>query len=378
MKIDNYTEHLSKSECGAMKGLAILSIMLHNLCHLMPTIARGTNEFFYEQRFADNLRSYLHHVDGNWFMVLGSFLGQFGVQVFLFLSAYGLVMKYEKGAAPVGSKWGFISHHYLKLFRLMIIGLIVAILLGWGINSLSIAHFRVHFMSHPQYWIPQLFMITNLLPYPDVNIYPGPFWYLGVTFEAYVVYRLFLYVPQDAPSWRGWLPVLIFMIVTWIPQLIWGPEGDIITYMRYNVLIAGVPFSMGLLMARYFKIPRLGRPMLALLLVGAVVAFMAMQFNYHLWLWSSIFFIIIVATVVRLCSAPLMKPLVWVGALSSAIFIVHPIVRIFFFTWDWWPASQNHFYFVLLVYALLSIAVAMAYSKLVAKLPSPKQVTQYR
>ena len=183
---------------------------------------------------------------------------------------------------------------------------------------------------------------------------------------------------RGAPSWRGWLPVLIFMIVTWIPQLIWGPEGDIITYMRYNVLIAGVPFSMGLLMARYFKIPRMGRPMLALLLVGAVVAFMAMQFNYHLWLWSSIFFIITVATVVRLCSAPLLKPLVWVGALSSALFIVHPIVRIFFFTWDWWPASQNHFYFVLLVYALLSIAVAMAYSKLVAKLPSPKQVTQYR
>lgn len=57
---------------------------------------------------------------------------------------------------------------------------------------------------------------------------------------------------------------------------------------------------------------------------------------------------------------------------------MHPIVRIFFFTWDWLPASTHYLYLVLAVYAAVSILAAVGYRKLIAYLPSPKKVTQYR
>lgn len=386
MRAVNKANILSRSECQAMKGLAILSIVMHNLCHVMP-LARGSNEFFYRQRYTDNLWNYLQDMDSNWFMVLGSFFGQFGVQVFLFLSAYGLVLKYEQGQSKGPGRWEFISHHYLKLFRLMIIGLVIAVFIGEMLKqhqggptliALGLGGFKMHFMSRPEYWFPQVFMITNILPFPDINVYPGPFWFLGLMVEVYVIYRLFLYAPAQSAAWRRWIPPVVFVLITWIPQLVWGPVGDIITYLRYNFLIAGVPFSAGLLTARFIKIPRLGKPSLFLLFIVAVAAFVATQYNYYLWLWCSLFFIAATAIIVRLCGEKLMKPLVWMGTISSALFIVHPIVRIFFFTWDWWPATSDHLYTVLLAYTALSILAALGYRKLLNLLPSPKQVTQYR
>ena len=41
MSNDNNSGMLSRIECQAMKGLAMLSIMLHNLCHLNMSRARG-------------------------------------------------------------------------------------------------------------------------------------------------------------------------------------------------------------------------------------------------------------------------------------------------------------------------------------------------
>lgn len=387
MSNDNNSGMLSRIECQAMKGLAMLSIMLHNLCHLMPT-GRGTNEFFYDSRCADNLWDYLQHLDGNWFLVFGSFFGQFGVQVFLFLSAYGLVKKYEQGPGLGVGRREFVSEHYWKLFRLMIIGLVVAIFLGelmkrdggWFLNNcLGMEGFKMHFMSRPEYWFPQVFMVTNLLPYPDVNIWPGPYWFLGIMVQLYIVYRLFLHTSAAAPRWRGWLPVAVFLVVTLLPQYLVPHTGDAIIYMRYNFLIAGVPFAAGLLAGRYVRGPVVtGKAALAAIFAVSTAAFVAMQFDFTLWLWCPLPFVAAVASAVRLCGERLMRPMVWVGAVSSCLFIVHPIVRIFFFTWDWLPASTHYLYLVLAVYAAVSILAAVGYRKLIAYLPSPKKVTQYR
>ncbi len=387
MTNDDKNSLLTRTECQAMKGLAILSIMLHNLCHLMP-VARGTNEFAFSEHAASNLWDYLQHIDGNWFLVLGAFFGQFGVQVFLFLSAYGLVRKYEQGRGVGVGHREFISEHYWKLFRLMIIGLVIAVFLGelmkrdggWFLNTyLGMHGFKMHFMSRPEYWIPQTFMITNLLPHPDVNIWPGPFWFLGIMVQLYIVYRIFLYATPQSPAWRRWLPVLLFLAVTLVPQYLVPHTGEAITYLRYNFLIAGVPFAAGLLAARYVRRPVItGKVALAATFALSTAAFIAMQFDFTLWLWCPIFFVLAVASLVRLAGERLMKPIVWVGVISSALFIVHPIVRIFFFTWDWCPASCDHLYLVLLVYAAVSILAAVGYRRLIAYLPSPKKVTQYR
>lgn len=47
--------------------------------------------------------------------------------MFLFLSAYGLVMKYEKRGALSPKQTNvvpFLKHHYVKLFKMMIVGFV--------------------------------------------------------------------------------------------------------------------------------------------------------------------------------------------------------------------------------------------------------------
>ena len=86
---------LNKQDTGALKGIAILCIAIHNFCHWLP-MAVHENEYVF--RLEDSLKL-LHHVQMLHPQVLlnvFSHFGHYGVPVFLFLSGYGLVCKYER------------------------------------------------------------------------------------------------------------------------------------------------------------------------------------------------------------------------------------------------------------------------------------------
>ena len=88
-------ELLSRAECNALRGLAIAGIFLHNYAHWLGPIVKE-NEYQFFQRNVDWFNQVLIHPDANLLLHLLSFFGHYGVPVFLFLSAYGLVKKYEK------------------------------------------------------------------------------------------------------------------------------------------------------------------------------------------------------------------------------------------------------------------------------------------
>ena len=134
---------LTREACNALRGLAIIGIFLHNYCHWLGPIVKE-NEYQYIQHNVDWLAQVIVNPDFNLPIHLLSFFGHYGVPVFLFLSAYGLVMKYEakphlsaEQEAQIyhisGEKSGwritwrdplrFVRYHYLKLFKMMITGL---------------------------------------------------------------------------------------------------------------------------------------------------------------------------------------------------------------------------------------------------------------
>ena len=91
-------EILTRTECTAMKGIAILGIMLHNYCHWLKGITRE-NEYTWSQWKNDQLWAAISQPDELLPMHLVSYFGHYGVPVFLFLSGFGRVMKYEKESA---------------------------------------------------------------------------------------------------------------------------------------------------------------------------------------------------------------------------------------------------------------------------------------
>ena len=84
---------LTRTECNALRGLAILGIVLHNYCHWLGPIVKE-NEYQFFQHNVDWFSQVLAAPDGLLPMHLLSYFGHYGVPIFLFLSAFGLERKY--------------------------------------------------------------------------------------------------------------------------------------------------------------------------------------------------------------------------------------------------------------------------------------------
>ena len=349
---------LSRAECSALKGIGILGIMLHNYCHWLQTSIRE-NEYMFDINHSLRLQDYFAGgIDDNVLVQLLSVFGHYGVPIFIFLSAYGLVQKYETPQAQRIGRGMFIGNHYLKLFRLMIIGYVVMLASTYMMYGDA--------PTETPYVIGGFFMVTNVLPFPNPSfVYPGPYWFLGLMVELYIIYRLLLYRPGDS-LWKGVGGPLLLIVVSWLPQVFLGAPEDQFTllFLRYNFFQVGMAFALGLLCARY--VPRIAwsKWLWAAVMVLSLAVVYVSQLNFQLWLWSHLFVILAALGFIKITPQWLMKALVWVGALSSFIFIVHPIVRLFIF-----GNSSVSVHMWIVIYAVLSILGAMLYRWVLSFVP---------
>ena len=107
---------LSREECTALRTIAILSIVVHNFAHKLPG-ASSENEFGYN---VDNSNYFWNNViSSDFFIHLFAYWGHLGVPIFVFLSAYGLSLKYER-KNYINLKQ-FLLSHYKKLFYPLLI-----------------------------------------------------------------------------------------------------------------------------------------------------------------------------------------------------------------------------------------------------------------
>ena len=354
---------LSRPACNALRGLAIIGIFLHNYCHWLGPIVKE-NEYQYFQHNVDWLNQVMASMDLNLPVHLLSFFGHYGVPVFLFLSAYGLVMKYEGGTANRGTANGgtangestpsplaFMRYHYLKLFKMMVVGFVAFTMVD------AITPGRWHYT--PLTIIAQLGMFNNLMPDPDHVIWPGPFWFFGLMFQLYIVYRLLLFR-------RGWKPLAILVVVCWLMQVFCDPEGETLNRVRYNFMGGMLPFALGLLFARYGRELKQGAWVVTTLASALAVFFLS--FNYQLWFWVPLFVCTFSVALVKILPSSFNEWMAWVGSISAALFVMHPITRKIFI-----PISRSgDVYTGLLLYIIASIAIAWLCRELMRKIPNPK------
>ena len=381
---NTYTEHsvpkqtkerretlLTRVECDALRGLAIIGIFLHNYCHWLRPVVKE-NEYQYFQRNVDKLYQVLQ---GSWnelfFFHILSFFGHYGVPVFLFLSAYGLTMKYEKQQPTVPTSmlqaqpslpfFGFIKYHWVKLFRMMIVGFVTFTM----VDAITDAPHDYHVMDI----IGQMGLFNNLLPNPDDIIWPGPYWFFGLMIQLYIVYRLFLYRRHWA--WNVVLIVLCFAI-----QLSCEPESEALNRWRYNFIGGMLPFGFGVLYARYAHAWTTATNLVVFVL--SLFAILLMSFSYITWYFVPLVICVAAITFVRLLSwiegvignkyFSVMSVFSWVGSISAALFVCHPITRKIFI-----PISRGGEYWTgLLLYIISSLCLAWLFKELMKKIPSPK------
>ena len=352
---------LTRAECAALRGLAIIGIFLHNYCHWLGPVVKE-NEYTFSQHNVDWLTAVMASPDGLLPAHLVSFFGHYGVPVFLFLSAYGLELKY--GRSLYAPAFRFVAYHWKKLFSMMIVGFVSFTIVD------AMTPGRWHYTLTQV--VAQLAMVNNLLPDPDHQIWPGPFWFFGLMLQLYVVYRLLLYK-------RHWAWTAGAMVVCLGVQLAFAPESEALNWYRYNFMGGMLPFGLGLLYARYGnRIILTNLNTLSLLVSVVFCGFMVMWMSASYLLWSVVPLVVCILCVyvVKLLSqaarrpvgAWLMERLVWMGEISAALFVIHPVLRKVFI-----PISRHgDIYTGLLLYAIAAIGAAWLIRLVMTKIPKPQ------
>lgn len=352
---------LTRAECAALRGLAIIGIFLHNYCHWLGPVVKE-NEYTFSQHNVDWLTAVMASPDGLLPAHLVSFFGHYGVPVFLFLSAYGLELKY--GRTLYAPAFRFVAYHWKKLFSMMIVGFVSFTIVD------AMTPGRWHYTLTQV--VAQLAMVNNLLPDPDHNIWPGPFWFFGLMLQLYAVYRLLLYK-------RHWAWTVGAMVVCLGVQLAFAPESEALNWYRYNFMGGMLPFGLGLLYARYGnRIILTHLNTLSLLVSVVFCGFLVMWMSASYLLWSVVPLVVCILCVyvVKLLSqaarrpvgAWLMERLVWMGEISAALFVIHPVLRKVFI-----PISRHgDIYTGLLLYAIAAIGAAWLIRLVMTKIPKPQ------
>lgn len=338
---------LNRTECSALRGFAILGIFLHNYLHWLNPMVKE-NEYLFHQDNIDRLIAILASPSWDMPLQMFSFFGHYGVPVFLFLSGYGLVMKYEADDSPNITIADFMKKHFLKLFPMMLLGFTVFAMVDW-----------ITPMRHHWAWsdiLAQLTMTINFLPNPDKIIWPGPYWFFGLMIQLYLVYRIAIYR-------RGNRPLYILVAVCWAIQALChnAPEGDFLNSIRYNCIGGILPFAMGVLLARAKKLPELSRHHCATAFLVSLVAVIMLSFSFQTWLWVPAFIITLNVAFIKLLPTVAIRFFNWLGVLSSAIFVCHPITRKIFI-----PISRGgDIMDGLVLYIVTTIVLAMLFKVLI-------------
>ena len=321
---------LSRSECNVLRGLAIIGIFLHNYCHWLGPIVKE-NEYQYFQHNVDWFNQVLVNPDLSLPFHLLSFFGHYGVPVFLFLSAYGLVLKYE--AKP----------HLENATQFV------------GINGKKSFNWREDKIAETQKTGKRHFIII-----------------VGLMLQLYIVYRLFIYR-------RHWGFTVGLMVICVAIQLALGfdnPESEAMNRYRYNFMGGMLPFGLGILYARY------GEKILITFHHNATNFFgiiFCCSIIYSLsgsmigWTFVPLFICLLSVLTAKVLSgvnwlSGINKVLEWMGVISAALFVCHPITRKIFI-----PISrQGDLYAGLLLYIISSICLAWLFSQLMKKIPNPQ------
>jgi peptidoglycan/LPS O-acetylase OafA/YrhL len=347
-------EFLTREECTAMRGIAILAIMLHNYCHFIGKIVKE-NEYQFFNTHNEGLWQVITHPDTLLPVHLLSYFGHYGVPVFLFLSGFGLVMKYERKMQEQVAVVPFIRYNYLKLLRMLIVGFVLFII----VDIMTPGHFQYHWYNV----IAQLLMYINVLPTPDKIIWPGIYWFFGLMLELYIVYRLLLY------RQKNWV-VIVLVAVCWLAQVFCDPEGETLNRIRYNFIGGMLPFGVGILVGRSIDNFHcsMSRWLWAVVAVIAAALIFVMCFHYQSWLWIPILIIVGTIAIVKAMPLTVMSLMVWFGSISAAMFVAHPIARKLFINIAW----RQDIYDGLMLYVIATIALSWAVKKIIDQIPSPR------
>jgi peptidoglycan/LPS O-acetylase OafA/YrhL len=171
---------LTRDDTALYKGIGILLIVLHNFLHNVPPLI-GENEFTYDAEVTARFAAAMTMPE-EWGRALFTYLGHYGVQLFIFLSAYGLARRYAQGPPRLGP---FLRSRLDKVY-LPFLGVVILYSLLWPVRGWLLGD------PEPLAWrsvLLSLTLVSNVVPGEAMKPV-GPWWFMPFIFQFYLVFPL--------------------------------------------------------------------------------------------------------------------------------------------------------------------------------------------
>jgi hypothetical protein len=313
-------QDLDPKDTAILKALAITGIILHNFFHLIgPT---HQNEFTFDgARFPLFIQTMLRPQLA--LQAFFTFFGHFGVQVFIFLSAYGLAKSHwDDDSSWAGFMWSRVKKLYPDIGLVVLPWVIINCILagpGWFIHVLGLQTLLL------------ILGVSTILGFGLPVV--GPWWFIAFIVQFYALW-LPLRSFAKKTGWRGLLFLglvcigLIYVANPWL------------AHFDLNLLVTPIgrmtSICMGIAAARYpLRIP-------GWLAIASVTVLMLGSAYYALWPFtfpSALFLCLWIYMALRdsLRRLPLLERL---GRYSLLAFLLNGLVRLAFLPYATTPAKQ--------------------------------------
>ena len=335
-------EALDKIDSNLYKGLGILLIVTHNFMHLFPKPRENQFDFYLDRTHDFLLLTYTE--PENILRILLSFFGHFGVQIFVFLSAYGLSVKHLQQKPEY---WQFLWQRMIRVYPAFLLAILLWICIeGWIIGGYGIlGPVKVLFWSL-DYILLKVLLISNFMP--GQSLQPiGPWWFIPFIFQFYVVFPLL----RHLYAVYGNLALLTLSVASILLSILTGGKiGDLNIY--YTVIGHFPVFCIGIYLAnnaeKEVTFPNL-------FIYVALGMYILGNFYEIFWHFSHLAFFLLLL----LCFSALTRYLktikaakrvvLFFGGLSMQLFLVNGFLREPYF---YWAETCDHW--------LLTIALCIA------------------
>lgn len=298
---------LSEKECSALRGISILAICLHNFCHILPNTIKE-NEFSFDAH--NNTLFFLRLLDYDFFYSLFSYWGHLGVPIFVFLSGFGLSIKYGNDKSI--SKKNFLLHHYRKLVIPLIIGTGLYLIIRFLIDE--------EFTLSPVGLFLQCLMLLNLIYGYHDYIVPGPYWYFGMTLQLYFIYILFIYRHSTLIKL---FPLFVSILLLFFLE----KHQETLIWTKYNSWGWLLPFYMGIYAKEISSITPTNPIKPYIGLFASLCLILLFGAHYKLWIWIPGLTVCAGIFIIKIIPKGIFDYFNSIGKISMYLFVLHPILR---------------------------------------------------
>ena len=309
--------HFIREQTTQLKGIAIVAIALHNYFHWIFVKTKENEIDFDPARFDYFLTTFLSSPT-EWAQSLFTYFGHFGVQIFIFLSAYGLMIAYPN----VGTGYRFLASRIKKLYPTLIVVMLIWVVvdgLQAGIHSpLEMLAMR---------YVELLQLLTGIYPLIPGHKYPavGPWWFISYIIQFYVIWILLSRLASAASNGALLTMILAGIAVnyTLLPL--------VIDQLQVHLLLMPLGHLPEIFLGIYYA--KRGISMPWPLILFACVTLVVSGMFYAAWplhhISALLVFLFLCIRLLEKGSTKTLAVLTWLGSYSLPIFLINGFLRQF-------------------------------------------------